>query len=516
MSTFINLALVKKKGIAQSDKKTNKLLRDSLHGLVDDIEKKKESILVHNIFNYGNDPVKRVLVEGAPGIGKTMLACYLCAEWARGNILQEYDCVLFVALRQFQGNQNEKNLRILDLVYLYLQGEVGFKASEELTMTSGDKTLLILEGWDELAPELREKVNLFHRLITRNLLPKASILVTSRPTVSSQLYDDMKERRIEVLGFNRKQIMEFVEEHAPDEKDLIISHLKKFPNIQTLSHIPMTLTIICSVVEHDSELPATLTGLYDRYIRNVLLQGLKRKQFQLSGLADLTQLPPTAKDIFYSLSKLALWGFENKRFVFRAKDLASVGLDLVEDFDAYGLLFTVPYYVGAGYEVHYQFRHLTLQEFMAAKRIEALDHKQQMALLDQYREDKLFQVVWKFLCGITKLEDEDLRRSIISQTRKGNNKDELFLLHCVYEAHDSNLCLAAAEQLQYTVQLSNYPLIATDCLCLAYTISQAGGEWRLNLRGCNMGGEGLNILRWHLAKDHRPRRRPPVKIASLE
>ena len=139
-----------------------------------------------------------------------------------------------------------------------------------------------------------------------------------------------------------------------------------------------------------------------------------------------------------------------------------------------------------------------------------------MALLHQYRDDKQFQVVWKFLCGITKLENEDLRRSIISQTRKRNNKDELFLLHCVYEAHETDLCLAAAEHLQYTVQLSNYPLIATDCLCLAYTITQAGGEWHLNLRGCNMGGEGLNILRWHLANDRKPRGRPPVKIISLE
>jgi len=117
---FINLALVKKKVIAQNDKKTDKLLRDSLHGLVDDIERKKEAILVHNILNYGKNPVKRVLVEGAPGIGKTMLACYLCAEWAKGRILQEYDCVLFVPLRRFQGKvdvpgslpeyQNEKIL----------------------------------------------------------------------------------------------------------------------------------------------------------------------------------------------------------------------------------------------------------------------------------------------------------------------------------------------------------------------------------------------------------------------
>lgn len=529
-TVFINLALVKKKTVTPNDKKTDKLLRDSLHGLVDDIEKKKERIQVHNIFNYGRKSVKRVLVEGAPGIGKTMLACYLCSEWAKGRILQEYDCVLFVPLRKFQGKvraqgdlpeyQDEKGLRILDLVNLYLQGEAGFKASEELTRTSGDKTLLILEGWDELAPELRQNFSFFYRIITGDLLNKASILVTSRPTVSSQLYEDMDERRIEVLGFNKDQIQEFVEKHVPKKKDLVMSHLRRFPNIQALSHIPLTLSIICSVIKHEGNLPDTLTGLYDQYIRNVLVQGLKKQpipEFQaLQGLGDLSQLPPAAKSIFDSLCKLALQGFEDKKFVFRAKDLRDMGLTPLGNFDAYGLLSSIPCYAGAEYEVHYQFRHLTLQEFMAAKRIETFEHSQQMALLDQYRHDKQFQVIWKFLCGITKLEDEDLRKSIISSTRRGNNRDELLLLHCVYEAHDPDLCLTAAEHLDYSVQLSNNPLNATDCLCLSYTITQAGGEWKLYLRGCNMGAEGMEILKWHLANDHPPRGRPPVKIKSLE
>ena len=529
-SVFINLALVKKKTVAANDKKTDKLLKDSLHGLVDDIERKKERIHVHDIFNYGRKFVKRVLVEGAPGIGKTMLACYLCSEWARGKILQEYDCVLFVPLRRFQGKvkahgdlpeyQDEKGLRILDLVNLYLQGEAGFKASEELTRTSGDKTLLILEGWDELAPELRQNFSFFHRLITGDLLNKASILVTSRPTVSSQLYDDMDERRIEVLGFNKDQIREFVEKHVPEKTDLIMSHFRKFPNIQTLSHIPLTLSIMCSVIKREGNLPDTLTGLYDQYIRNVLVQGLRKQpipEFQaLSGLGDLSQLPPAAKSIINSLCMLALQGFEDKKFVFRANELREVGLTPFGNFDAYGLLSSIPCYAGAEYEVHYQFRHLTLQEFLAAKRIETFDHRRQMALLDQYRHDKQFQVIWKFLCGITKLEDEDLRTSIISRTRKGNNRDELLLLHCVYEAHDPDLCLAAAEHLNYSVQLSNNPLNATDCLCLSYTITQAGGEWKLYLRGCNMGAEGMEILKWHLANDHPPRRRLPVKIKSLE
>ena len=72
---FINLALVKKQNVNESDKERDKFLKSTLHGLIDDIVKKKEEIEVAKIFSYSFcDTRKLVLVEGAPGVGKTMLA----------------------------------------------------------------------------------------------------------------------------------------------------------------------------------------------------------------------------------------------------------------------------------------------------------------------------------------------------------------------------------------------------------------------------------------------------------
>ena len=44
-----------------------------------------------------------VLVEGAPGVGKTTFACELCRRWARGELLQHYSLV--VLLRMLQEKQ---------------------------------------------------------------------------------------------------------------------------------------------------------------------------------------------------------------------------------------------------------------------------------------------------------------------------------------------------------------------------------------------------------------------------
>ena len=532
---FIRLALIKKVKLSKNawERNTCRFLKDSLLGNVDDIEHRKESLKdVKEIFNYGRGSQrKKVLVEGKPGIGKTMLALHISAEWAKGEMLREYDCILFVPLRRFQRKvqtskhipeyQLQRELDTIDLVKVYLGGERGFQASEELNRSGGERTLLILEGWDELPPELREEGSFFFRIISGQLFPKASVLVTSRPTVSSDLYKLMSERRIEVIGFSKKQIRQYIERNMPSKKETVLKHLQKFPNVERLAHIPMTLCTICNLVTagYMESLPSTLTELYDTYVRDILYNGFKKHpkpEFKhIRGISNLCNLPGESQQVLVSLCKLALQGLQKRKFVFEVDDLIGVGLQPEETFDAYGLLSTFPCYVGAGYNLFYQFRHLTIQEFLAAKGIEKLDHSQQMSLLDEYRLEKEFQVVWKFLSGITKLEDDKLRDAIVFKTRRGSNQDELFLLHCVYEAHDPQLCSTAARYLEHKLSLDNCTLNPTDCLCAAYVVAQSGGDWELNFRGCHMGGEGLETLRWHLLEHQNPNA-PPAVLSNLE
>ena len=45
------------------------------------------------------DERRLVLIEGAPGSGKSTLALHICQEWAEGKLFQEYDVVILVKLR---------------------------------------------------------------------------------------------------------------------------------------------------------------------------------------------------------------------------------------------------------------------------------------------------------------------------------------------------------------------------------------------------------------------------------
>ena len=492
---FINLALVKKKGISAEDGENDEFLQSTLHGSVDDIIKKKEDIDLQAILNYGKEGSRKlVLVEGAPGVGKTMLALKICQLWADNKLLDEYDMVLLVTLRRFQ----QKPFVVLSDLLIHLQGSLRDQATEELLRSEGDRTLLILEGWDELPPKLREEGSFFFDIVEGNMLPKASVLVTSRPTVTSDLYEYMDERHIEVLGFNTDQITQYVQLHGGDMSQTILSHLNKFPNLKALAHIPLTLSIICHVARKDSALPHTLTKLYRQHICNTLFLTLKRHVTfkSLSGVSCLEELPVEVRSVINSLCTLALDGFKEKKFVYSKEDLLKVGLE-PNAFDGYGLLNAPVMAVEAGFEQIYQFNHLSIQEFLAAYGIQHLLNDQRVFLLREFRKDKQFQNIWKFFSGITRLENEYFKELIISETGKAN-RDQIFLLHCLYEADNPAISKKAAEKMFYVLNLGNMLLNTTDCLCAAHMITSAGGEWQVELRGCNMGEDGLRIFKMSL------------------
>ena len=112
-------------------------------GKVDDVLKRKVEIDLKDVLKGQQ---RKVLMEGAPGCGKSTLSLHICHQWTNGQLFQEYKLVILVRLRE-STIQNAKT--IADL--LPRQGEtMGQDVEKEIEAINGRDVLFVLDGWDEL------------------------------------------------------------------------------------------------------------------------------------------------------------------------------------------------------------------------------------------------------------------------------------------------------------------------------------------------------------------------------
>ena len=130
-------------------------------------------------LDVGSEKKRIILFEGGPGMGKSTLAINICKQWANGELLQGYDAVILLPLRdpEIQEAKNISNL-------LLVNGEMKEAVLNEITRNNGERVCFILEGYDELPYHL-QKASVFFKLIEK--LPKCTIIYTSRPEACADL-----------------------------------------------------------------------------------------------------------------------------------------------------------------------------------------------------------------------------------------------------------------------------------------------------------------------------------------
>ena len=76
------------------------------------------------------------------------------------------------------------------------------------------EVLIVCDGFDELPYEQRQEGSVYIELLKDRLLPEANIIVTSRPSVSADLWTLCQhniDRHLEVIGFTKEDIKRFAE-----------------------------------------------------------------------------------------------------------------------------------------------------------------------------------------------------------------------------------------------------------------------------------------------------------------
>ena len=412
---------------------------------------------VDNVYTYRTGKVeceaipelvkkhKLVILSGAPGVGKSTLARKVCQNICRTPGCHGYMLILLVELRDML--LFEKDFKLIDILQLF-QGMMRDGMSPQ-TMSKtiydnlGRDVLFILDGFDELPPHLRQSPFLVN-LLSHNChspLPHCDVVLTSRSIVTSEIYHQMQMSRsqvsltnIEVLGFTQDQIVVYAKQYFTDQRrtDLFGSFVRKIgavPQIRGLCSIPVVLSIICQVFLFRGDLPPTLTQIYNDYL---CVKVLKYSE-DLSALDSILELPMD-HDI-YKLGKIAYICIERQKIVFDSADLHGLGERFSDRKRGCGVLTARPIQCGPkskkGAIESFFFIHLTIQEFLAAIYVSLLSVDRQREVWARYLGKPHMAQMWRFYCGLTKLQHFDLLQM--------NSYSEDFQMQCLFEAQNVSL-----------------------------------------------------------------------------
>ena len=560
--SYVTLAFVHQKELQTRQDTTATIYlrtKGDIHKIPHTIDAQKLTDITHIFDRVSGRIPNSILIEGHAGIGKTTLVKEICTQWAEGKLLTSDKLVLLLLLRDpnVQKITNEHKL----IEHFTKSTSKVEQLCGYLEDNHGVGVTLIIDGFDELKTELRRQ-SFFRKLIEKRSLPKAKIVVTSRPSASACLHD-VVDKRIEILGFEQSSKNQYVTEalqDSPSKLEKLQRHFQQYPNIDAICYIPLIMSIIVFLCMcQPDELPPTATEMYASFILHTICHYLKRvgKIPEDKIINKLEQFPPAVYKALQDLEKTAFKGLVEDKIVFTVKELPVLCKD---DPTCYGLLQSTECYsaeeIGTPTQ-SFNFLHLGVQEYFAAKYVNTLPENQVYRLLQESflikeywfesnSDSKSVRLsnMWILYCGITSGQRKTLRHYLTTYgkprshdhtshpqvtsekmtgpSQQGSNCDQrisntgtisedilkdsvkvLYLFQCFQEAQDNVLCEVLSKSFDDgIIDISDHRLLPHQVVSLGFFLSRSHRKWKeVNLSQCHIGDHGMIILHQYLCGD---------------
>ena len=460
-----------------------------------------KGVSLSEALNVRGQKKKIILIKGGPGMGKSTLAINICKRWAKGELLQAYDAVILLPLRE---KEVQEAKTIGDLL-LILDDKMREDVTKEIVMNNGESICFLCEGFDELPIRLR-KSSMVANLIQK--LPKCTLIYTSRPEACSEI-QSVDARVIAIDGFKEESIDEYISktfkniDNGKEMASQLKSEVKNNNWIRRILHVPINVAIVCLIFYHFSVLPDTLTQLYTLLFLRLILRHITTRTpnvAQIRQLTSLNNLPPDISEQFSQVCFIAYRGTVNGQAVFSSQDLCD--MEVAENnMSGLGLLLITPSFSVYGRGKSFSFLHLTLQEFSAAWHLSKLPAEEQQHFKRLWFSDK-YEMVRMFYSGITGLKNEELVHSMLPFTNKivkysFTDEKTADILLSVYEAQNSELCKIIGDYLEGSIYLNDSFGDKQQVLihALGYFVMEYTGTLRLiSLSNIYLSTEELTVL----------------------
>lgn len=481
-------------------------------------------------------PVRKVLVSGVAGIGKTILVQKMLFDFGGNKDHLAFDFIIHMTFRDLNLIDEPTSLR-----ELILRKNRHLAKELDNILANDNKLLIILDGFDEFRhyrscdvdsfvtepDEDAEVMEVIGSLMQGELLPNASVLLTSRPAAISYIPVGCIDRFVLIAGFSLAEVQDFFFRYFQDRTlaDRMFSVVSANELMLTLCYIPAFCYIVCCILKESKDLcggsPKTMTDIYVQYLVALLRSHTQARaetclQDQRAGA--IQQL----SDTVLKLGRLAFKNLLEHQTLFYSSDrevAALEGSSLVSAF----LDKTIAEEPGFTEEV-YSFAHLTIQEFFAAVYCAVTDHPLPDALerascpRDVSNSGHL-DLFSRFLSGILsernasflsrqvgicchKEKANAYREKIIRELRALCESGAHILnhLHCLFEQQDPSLALDVQPKM-LRVNVSDETLSQMDYNAIKYFLNLTEGKIsELDLTGTGISCDTLRDIQHLLGR----------------
>ena len=482
------LAAIQRKKVKRSE--FNEFTKSTLRGDLDDVVYRKhhmEEVQLGHPTRWTNRTQPRlVLIEGAPGVGKTTFSEQICYKWSQGQRLANHKLLVLLPLRD-KGVRSAKN--VSDLFH---HPQLQHAIAEEVEGSGGEGVALWLEAWDELEEDKREKSSLFLELVHGRVLPKATIIITSRTWATENIResDSVKvDQHIEVVSTPSIQFSRVLREGRvkSDSRAKFLDYINLNPAMKAAMHTPVTANIVADIFQWSRDMesppPTTLTQLYTALTCKLLMEHLAslKAEGKPPKIRSLEEVPEDVKKQLVNLCRLSWEGLVRQQLTFSS---SAVGGDTL------GLMHGVrELYGGKDGQLSYHFMHLTLQEFLSAYHISQLPPDTQQQVIEGHVDTGHLTVAVRFFFGLTK--SNPFTTSLISHHITSQRRSQSpSVFHWVYEGGDVGELAEPGE----TVVRSAYAWSPLDYYVLGHSIPLFNFMWDLRFWSTSMGDEEMKTF----------------------
>ena len=371
-------------------KRPKHLSRQPLQEVLDTSKVTKEVTEILAPLETSDDP-QFILIEGAPGIGKSLLLKHIAYRWSIQQILQKFKLVLLICLRDPAVQQMSF---IDDLLQSFCKGdkdatEVASVCRKYFVNNNGEDLALLFDGYDEY-PERLRKDNLIADILKREVLPRCGLIVSSRPHASLSLRQKATVR-VDILGFTEAEREHYIKESMkgqPQKIDKLTQYLQDHSTISSLCFTPFNLLVLAYLYKQGFSLPKNSAELYNYFIcLTICRYHLAKHGHRLQGnITKLTDLPEPYNKIIQQLSKLSLEALNEDKLIFTFEEIKASCPDMTAipgAINGFGLLQAVQHFGFTGTTTTINFLHFSIQEYLAAHHIANLPADEELKIIEE-------------------------------------------------------------------------------------------------------------------------------------